>query len=151
MQTTISQYGPAAFLGLLDGVANPQNVISLAAEGAVGIGRAVERGTVPAKQCKVAGTAAAAIGFALHDHAREQSAAGVVQYADKETVSVLTQGRLWIETDDAVVAGAAANLVIAGGKLTDAPVGPGIEAFVGIKVTFQSTTAGPGLAIVEVK
>ena len=151
MQSTVSQYGPVAVAGLLDGVANPRNIRSYAAEAAVGMARAVMLGTNKDKQVLHATTGAAAIGFAIHDQAREQSSAGVVQYAAKETVNVLNMGRFWCETNDAVAAGAVANLVVATGKLTDEAVAAGIEAFTQISVRFISSTSAAGLAIVELK
>lgn len=150
MQSTISQYGAPAFAGLLDGI-GPRNVRSYSAEGAVGLARPVMLGTNPEEQCKHATSGAVAIGFAIHDQAREQDASGVVQYAAKETVSVLTQGRFWAKTSDAVVAGAVANLTVADGTLTDAAVAAGIEAFTQMDVVFITSTTGAGLAIVEVK
>jgi len=150
MQSTISQYGAAAIAGLLDGV-GPRNVRSYSAEGAVGLARPVALGTDPAGQCKNATSGASAVGFAIHDQAREQNSAGLVQYGDKETVSVLTQGRFWAKTSDAVVAGAVANMTVADGTLTDAAVAAGIEAFTQMDVVFITATTGAGLAIVEVK
>jgi len=94
---------------------------------------------------------AGVVGFALHDHAREQSSGGVVQYAATETVSVLTAGRMWVPTSDAVVAGATANLTVADGTLTDAAVAAGIEAFTQIDVKFITATSAAGLALVEIK
>jgi hypothetical protein len=150
MQTTISQYGAAAFAGMLDGV-GPKNVRSYAAEEIIPIGFPLKLGTNPATQVLKATAGAGVIGFALSDHAREQTSGGVVQYADKESVSVLTQGRVWVETTDAVVAGATANLTVATGKLTDEAVAAGIEAFTQISVKFITATTGAGLALVEIK
>ena len=151
MQNTISQYGPVAFAGLLDGVNVPRMVRSYAAEEAIPLAAVVMLGTNKEKKVKKATSGAAAIGFAIHDQAREQNSAGVVQYAAKEQVSTLTQGRFWAQTQDAVVAGAVANLHLASGTLTDEAVAAGIEAFTQIQVTFITGTTGAGLAIVEVK
>lgn len=150
MQTTISQYGAAAFAGMLDGI-GAHNVRSYAAEEIIPIAYPVKLGTDPAKEVLKATAGAGAIGFALHDHAREQTSAGVVQYAATETVSVLTQGRMWVKTSDAVVAGATANLTVADGTLTDAAVAAGIEAFTQITVKFITGTTAAGLALVEIK
>lgn len=150
MQTTVSQYGAAAFKGMLDGI-GPRNVRSYAAEEAIPVAYPVKLGTSPEKEVLKATAGAGVVGFALHDHAREQNGSGVVQYAATETVSVLTQGRMWVETYDAVVAGATANLVVASGKLTDAAVAAGIEAFTQISVKFITATSAAGLAIVEIK
>lgn len=150
MQTTVSQYGAPAFKGMLDGI-GPRNVRSYAAEEIIPVAYPVKLGTDKEKEVLKATTGASAIGFALHDHAREQNSSGVVQYGATETVSVLTQGRLWVETDDAVAAGATANLVVASGKLTDAAVAAGIEAFTQITVKFITATAAADLALVEIK
>lgn len=91
------------------------------------------------------------IGFSIHDQAREQTSAGAVQYAATETVSVLTQGRMWVMTDKAVAAGATANLKTASGTLTDAAVTTGIEALTQVSVKFITATTAAGLALVEIK
>jgi len=150
MQTTISQYGAAAFKGMLDGI-GPKNVRSYAAEEIIPVAYPVKLGTSPDKEVLKATAGAGVVGFALHDHAREQTSAGVVQYAATETVSVLTQGRMWVMTSDAVVAGATANLTVADGTLTDAAVASGIEAFTQIDVKFITATSAAGLALVEIK
>jgi hypothetical protein len=150
MQTSISQYGAPAFKGMLDGI-GPRNVRSYAAEEAIPVAFPVMLGTDKEKEVLKATTGAGAVGFALHDYAREQTSAGVVQYAANETVSVLTQGRMWVPTSDAVVAGATANLTVADGTLTDAAVAIGIEAFTQLDVKFITGTTAAGLALVEIK
>jgi len=150
MQSTIGQYGGPAFKGMLDGI-GPRDVRSYAAEEAIPVAYPVKLGTTGEKEVLKATTGASAMGFALHDHAREQNSAGLVQYAATETVSVLTKGRMWVMTSDAVVAGAVANLTVADGTLTDASVTSGIEAFTQISVRFVTATAAAGLAIVEIK
>ena len=150
MQSTISQYGAPAFKGMLDGI-GARNVRSYAAEEIIPIAYPVKLGTDAEKEVKKATAGAGVIGFALHDYAREQTSAGVVQYAATETVSVLTAGRMWVTTSDAVVAGATANLTVADGTLTDAAVAAGIEAFTQISVKFLTATTGAGLALVEIK
>ena len=150
MQTTVSQYGASAFKGMLDGI-GPRNVRSYAAEEAIPVAYPVKLGTSPEKEVLKATAGAGVVGFALHDHAREQNGSGVVQYAATETVSVLTQGRMWVPTSDAVVAGATANLTVADGTLTDAAVTTGIEAFTQVSVKFITGTTAAGLALVEIK
>lgn len=150
MQSTISQTGAASFAGLLDGIA-PHDVRSYAAEAAIGMGVPVMLGTDPAKQVLKATSAAAIIGITLHDQARVQDANGLVQYAAKETVSVLTKGRVWVSTTDAVVAGAVANITVATMAFTDASVTSGIEALTQISARFITATTGAGLALIEIK
>ena len=149
-QTTMSQYGAAAVAGLLDGV-GPRNVRSYAAEEAIPVAYPVKLGTDKEKEVLKATAGAGVIGFSIHDQAREQTSAGAVQYAATETVSVLTQGRMWVMTSDAVVAGATANLTVADGTLTDAAVTTGIEAFTQVSVKFITATTAAGLALVEIK
>jgi hypothetical protein len=153
-QTTVSQYGAAAFMGMLADISH-NDILSYAAEGAVAIGRTVRLGTNKEKQVIQSGTGvgqgALVVGFSVHDHAREQSSAGLVQFADKETVNVLKRGRIWVETNDAVVAGTVANLHLATGKFTDEAVGAGIEAITQVAVRFVTGTSGAGLAVVEIK
>ena len=149
-QTTMSQYGAAAVAGLLDGV-GPRNVPSYTAGEIIPVGFPVKLGTDPAKGVLKATAGAGVIGFSIHDQAREQTSAGAVQYAATETVSVLTQGRMWVMTDKAVAAGATANLKTASGTLTDAAVTAGIEALTQVSVKFITATTAAGLAIVEIK
>ena len=153
-QTSVSLYQAAAFNGMLADLSD-NDIISRAAQSAVGIGRAVVLGTNREKQVAQASTAvgqgALVVGFALHDHAREMNSAGLVQFADKETVNVLKRGRMWAETNDAVVAGAVANLHLATGKFTDEAVAAGIEAITQVNVRFVTATTGAGLAEIEVK
>lgn len=149
-QTTVSQYGAVAFKGLLDGIGAHQ-VRSYAAEEAIPVAYPVKLGTNAEKEVLKATTAASAVGFALHDDAREQNGSGLVQYAQYDTVSVITQGRFWVETSDAVVAGSVANMTTADGKLTDAAVTTGIEAFTQFSARFVTATTAAGLAIVEIK
>jgi hypothetical protein len=107
-QTTVSQYGAPAFKGMKDGIQSDY-VVSLLAEGAVGISLPVVLGTNKETQAKAASSAvgqgALVVGFALHDHAREQSSAGLVQYGDKEAVSVLKRGHVWVENPPTIAAG----------------------------------------------
>lgn len=150
MQTTVSQYGAAAFKGMLDGI-GPRDVSSYAAEEAIPVAYPVKLGTSPDKEVLKATAGAGVVGFALHDHARVQDSNGLVQYAALETVSVLKKGRMWVMTSDAVVAGATANLTVADGTLTDAAVAVGIEAFTQVSVKFITGTTAAGLALVEIK
>ena len=115
------------------------------------VGFPVKLGTDPAKEVLKATAGAGVIGFSIHDQAREQTSGGVVQYAATETVSVLTQGRMWVMTDKAVAAGATANLKTASGTLTDAAVTTGIEALTQVSVKFITATTAAGLALVEIK
>lgn len=150
VQLAYNQYQTAGFPGLLDGIGT-HTIRSYAAEEAIPVGFPVRLGTSADKEVLKANAGATAIGFAVHDHAREQSTAGVVQYDQYRAVSVLTAGRLWVETDDAVAAGAIARLKTSNGKLTDEAATTGIENFSIISVRFLTATTAAGLALVEVK
>jgi hypothetical protein len=153
-QTSVTLYGNAGFIGMLADLSD-NDVGSFAAEGVVAIGSTVRRGTNGEKQAVQSSTAvgqgALVFGIALHDHARAATAQGVTQYAATEAVSVLRKGRVWVQTNDAVVAGSVANLHLASGTFTDAAVGAGIEALTLVQARFETSTTAAGLAIVELK
>ena len=158
MQTAYSLYNDALQLGNIYDTSLRQ-VDSFIAEGAVGIAKAVVAGTAGESASKrgqviVASTGvgqgALIKGISILSQTLEQSSAGVVTYADKDAVPVMTHGRLVVETADAVVAGSVANFVLATNKWTDAAVGTGIEATVLIKVRFVTSTTAAGLAAVEI-
>lgn len=153
MQLTYSMYNDPLQLGNIADTALRQ-VDSFLAQGAVGIAKAVVRGTNPERQVVQAGTGvgqgALIIGIAILSQTLEQGAAGVVQYADKGAVPVMRKGRVVVETAAAVVAGTLANFVLASGKWDDAAVGAGIEAPVQIVARFVTGTTGAGLAILEI-
>lgn len=152
MQLTYSMYNDPLQLGNIADTALRQ-VDSFLAQGAVGIAKAVVRGTNPERQVVQAGTGAGQgaliIGIAILSQVLEQ-VAGVVQYPDKGAVPVMRKGRVVVETAAAVVAGTLANFVLASGKWDDAAVGAGIEAPVQIVARFVTGTTGAGLAILEI-
>lgn len=152
-QTSVTQYGAASFAGML-GDTGFTDKLSYSAEAAVGFGVPVQLGTNKERQVKVlttsAGQAALAVGVSIAAHVVEQSSAGVAQYADKDTVPVLKCGRVWMLTDDAVVAGAVANLKLSSGLVTDEAVAAGIEAFTQFSARFVTGTSGSALALVDI-
>lgn len=154
-QTSVVQYGPAGYAGML-GDTTFTDKMSYSAEAQLNFGVPVQLGTDPDRQVKPlttsAGQAALAIGFSIASNSVEQTyKTGLVYYAAGNTVPVLKRGRIWMQTDDAVVAGAAANLKLSNGLLTDAAVTTGIEAFTQFKATFITSTSAAGLALVEIK
>lgn len=154
-QTAVNIYQAAGFKGQLADLSAVNNVMSYAAESAVGFGVPVTLGTTKTSEVNPVttsvGQAALAVGIAVASHAVEQTSAGVAQYAATDTVPVLKSGRIWVETDDAVVAGAVANLKLSSSKFTDEAVTTGIEAFTQFSARFITSTSGAGLAIVEIK
>ena len=153
-QTTVTQYGTAGFAGLLYDTGD-NDILSYSAEGAVGFGVPVKLGTDKERQAAAlttaVGQAALAVGVSVASQTVEQTSAGVAQYADKQTVPVIKRGRIWMMTNDAVVAGATANLVLANSTVTDAAVAAGIEAFTQFSAKFVTGTSAAGLAVVEIK
>lgn len=154
MQLTYNQYNDPLQLGNIADTSLRQ-IDSFLAEGPVGIATAVIRGTNKARQCIAASTAAGQgaliVGISVLSQSIEQAQiTGLVQYADMDSVPVMRKGRIVVNTFDAVVAGAVANFHLPSGGWTDAAVGTGIEATVGVKVVFVTGTTGAGLAIVEI-
>lgn len=158
MQTSYTQYNDPLQLGHIYDTSLRQTD-SFLAQGAVGIGKAVVLGTAKETATKrgqvvQAGTGvgqgALITGISILSQTLETGAAGLVQYADKDAVPVMTKGRVVVMTNDAVVAGAVANFVLANGTWTDEAVATGIEATALIKVRFVTGTSAAGLAAVEV-
>lgn len=154
MQLSYAQDFAAAFAGML-GDLRSNTVVSKAAQtAAILFGKAVVLGTNKEKQVVSAGTGvgqgALIVGFAAASHTVEQTSAGVCQYAVGSAVNVLKDGCIWVETNDAVVAGAVANYHLATGKFTDEAVGAGIEAIAQLSCRFETGTTGAGLALISV-
>lgn len=91
----------------------PDVVQSFAAEGVVAFGAPVMRGTNPEKQVELS-DATAFLGVAVFTHTVENDGTAT-GYADKDTVSVLTEGAVWVVSSvDTVVAGEVAYVTSAG-------------------------------------
>ncbi len=154
-QTAYSLYQSAAFAGMLADLSD-NDIISMSAEAAdIPFAKALTLGTNREKQVRAASTAvgqgALVMAFAIASHTVEQATSGIDAYKRFSAVNCLRRGRFWVETNDAVTAGAVANLHLASGKLTDEVVAAGIEAITQLSVRFVTGTTGAGLAIVEVK
>lgn len=153
MQLSYTQYQNAGIRGLLYDLRN-NDCMSYSAQGAVPVGVPVAYGTNKERQCVPAITAvgmgALAFGVSVLQADHEQAADGTITYADKETVSVMKEGRIWVDTNDAVTAGNVANLHLATGRFTDDAVGAGIEAFTQFRARFITSTTAAGLAVVEI-
>lgn len=112
---------------------------SFAAEGAVTFGQAVKRGTDPEKQC-AAFDGGTILGVALFSQATEVPE--VAGYQDKETVPVMTEGRVIVDLlAVSVTAGETAYVVDATGVYTNvATAATAIGTFL---------TTGDGLQVLE--
>ena len=151
-QLAYTQYQNAGIRGLLYDLVG-HDTMSYSAQAAVPMGFPVVLGTNKERQVSAVGTgigqAALVIGISIIQFDAEQDATGTVQYLDKETVSVLKKGRIWVDANAAVTAGNVVNLNLANGKFTDAAVGVGVEALVQIKAKFLTSTTGAGLAVID--
>lgn len=113
-----------------------RTVDSFAAEGVVEFGWPVARGTSPGKQVVRSG-AANFLGVALFSQTEEAG-----NYADNASVPVLTKGRVWVVSAEAVVPGNPVK-ISAGGTFVTA----GATAIVG---TFLTAADAGGLAVIEI-
>lgn len=141
-----------AFAGLLYGI-GPKIVDSFAVEDAKGIdaGVAVIRGTDTERQVKAASTSgdgAKVIGVTLHTHV-EQPATGNY-YPAEDVIPVVTKGRIWVKTGDAVKAGDAANVKLADGTFVSTEVSAGTIEALGCGAKFITSCDKAGLAVVEI-
>jgi len=153
MQTVYTQYNDELQLGHIADTSLRQ-VDSFLAQGSIGIAKAVVRGTDTQRQVVQAGTGAGQgaliIGVTILSQSVEQTTAGLVQYADKDAVSVMRKGRIVVQADSAVVAGATANFILATGNWDDTAVGAGVEATPMLKARFITGTTAAGLAVIEI-
>lgn len=113
---------------------------SFAAEGAINVGKAVERGTDPSKQVKESKTAANVIGIAIFENKVEETPL----YPDEYAVPVMTFGDVWVEVAESVTAGASVYLSTAGawGSSTGSAVSG---------MTYLTSAGAGELAIVRIR
>ena len=113
---------------------------SFAAEGAIGVGKAVERGTDPAKQVKASVTASKVIGIAIFENKVDETPL----YPDEYAVPVCTFGDVWVEVSESVTAGACVYLSTAGawGSSTGSAVSG---------MTYLTSAGSGELAIVRIR
>lgn len=156
-QTTFPQYQAAGFAGLIYD-SGFHDTMSYSAEGTIPFGTFVKLGTNKERQVlaptTAAGQAALLIGVAAASANAETTypfnASQVPAYLVTSSVPTFKKGRIWVQTNDAVVAGATANFVLSNGTVTDEVVAAGIEAFTQLTVKFITGTTAAGLAVVEV-
>lgn len=113
---------------------------SFAAEGAIGVGKAVERGTDPAKQVKASVTASKVIGISIFENKVDETPL----YPDEYAVPVCTFGDVWVEVSESVTAGASVYLSTAGawGSSTGSAVSG---------MTYLTSAGSGELAIVRIR
>lgn len=142
---------PLGFAGMI--ADSSQKVTdSFAAEGVIPYGVAVVRGTDPVNQAKVVTAADDLdnfVGISHSTHMQIQNESGEVQYLDKDTVNVLSFGRVWVNVTEAVTAGTEAQVVATGadaGKFATTGT-----AVTNKRLTFLTSTTAAGLAVVEIR
>lgn len=156
-QVTFGQYQDAGFAGLIYD-SGFHDTMSYSAQASIPFGTPVTLGTNKERQVNPVSTAigqgALAIGIAAASQTVEApypQGTTLSAYGIGDSVPVFKRGRIWMQTNDAVVAGAVANLVLANGTVTDEVVATGIEAFTQFKATFITGTTAAGLAVVEIR
>ena len=151
-QTSYDQY-PAEGAAGLKTDSREDTVESYAAEGAIGFGLAVVKGTDPAVQVKRPAAAAGVFrGVSLRTSVFEQSAAGVSGYVDEDSVNVLRKGQVWVPTITAVTIDGAAYFVNSGddaGKFSATDDGTTDAVPTGVFRSTVAATSG-GLAKLEI-
>ena len=128
MQLSYGKYMVEAMLGQKGGTFQPEIILSLLAESAVGIGMPVELGTDAEKQCKVLADVDAFAGVALLTLGMEQDAAGVVKYDAERMVPVMQKGRVYVTAGAAVAAGIEVVPAV-GGKFSGGTSDASVKAF----------------------
>jgi hypothetical protein len=154
-QTTYDLQAPVAFPGLLaDNSANEKNTISRALEDATSLapGKPVVAGTDPDTQCELPSAASQVfLGVSVHHHASQDVEDN--GYAEGEAVEILTQGRIWVTAALAVAPGDDVYYQHTAGTYPAGSwsnVSDSANADLVAAAAWRSTTAGAGLAILEV-
>lgn len=151
-QTDYSQY-PAEGVAGMKVDSREDTVESYAAEGAIGFGLAVIKGTDAAVQVKKPAAADGVFrGVALRTLAMSRQADGTDGYADEDAVNVLRQGQVWVPTITAVAVDGAAYFVNSGadaGKFSATNDGTTDAVPTGVFRSAVAATSG-GLAKLEI-
>lgn len=149
-QTTAASYGSTltkAEAGAKYDI-SPDTVVSYAAEAAIPFGRAVKRGTDKQKEVLlVAADTDAFFGVALKQQTIVIATGATPGYAQYDTVSVLEQGKVWVEVTSDVTAGAAAYVDVSNGKFTDVAT----DNLAVPSGTFETSAVSGGLAVLAIK
>lgn len=143
MQTTYNEKMDVAVVGQLVDCTN-RRVESKYAEAAINAGSAVQIGT---DDNQVATTTTAVYGVAIqHPVLTLDDDTGTAAYAQYDGVSVLTNGRIWVQVNAAVAIGDAAYYEVSGDAFNATNTNVAVPGG-----KFVSSTTGAGLAILEIK
>lgn len=142
IQTTYNETLRAGLPGLV-ATQYPASFISRTVETAAGIafGKAAAQGA--ADDGAIAYAGAGYLGLAVREHSVDP--ANGDKFAQYDTGRFLTKGAIWVDTADAVVAGAPVYVTPAG-AFTDASSGN----FAIPRARFDTSTSGAGLALVRI-
>jgi hypothetical protein len=154
LQATVTQFQKAGARGMIAN-AEARNLISrslVASAFVLGLGEPVYR--VPAggtgdEQCSADAAAGEFLGLSRRTGVLDPANTPVDTFAANDEVPVMESGVMWVETADAVVAGAVANFNTGTRLWTDAAVAGAIIDVPNVE--FDSSTTGAGLAKVRVK
>ncbi len=148
LQTSITQFQKPGARGLI-AKAEARNLISRTlAQGAANLlfGVPVYRGATD-DLCHTLAATGDFLGLSRRSGLVDPASAGD-QYVAGDEVPIMTQGVMWVETADAVVAGVPANYDTVTKLFTDAAVAGNVIAVPGVE--FDTGTTAAGLAIVRV-
>lgn len=144
MQTSYNEAMAVAVAGMLVDDTN-RRIESMFAENAFDPGEAVQLGSSDNQAETVA---ASVYGVAINNPTAEMDAGSAGQvYAQYDSMSVLTAGRIWVAVDGAVAKDAQAYWDIAAGAFNATST----DNIIVTGGTFKTTTTGAGLAILEIK
>lgn len=142
MQTSYDEKMDVAVVGQMVDCTN-RRVESKFATGPINAGGAVQIVT----DTTVVATAASVYGVAIqHPLLTLSDSTGEAAYADGDGVSILTQGRIWVQVDGAVAINGQAYWDVA----ADAFNSTATDNFIVTNGRFKSSTTGAGLAILEI-
>lgn len=143
MQTTYDEKMDVAVVGQLVDCTN-RRVDSKFAEGAIDAGDAVQIGTA---DDQVLTATTAVYGVAIqHPTLTMSDDTGSAAYAEFDGVSVLRQGRVWVQVDGAVAIDAQAYWDVAAQAFNSTST----DNFIVTGGRFVTSTSGAGLAILEI-
>lgn len=143
MQTTYNEKMDVAVVGQLVDCTN-RRVDSKYAEGAIDAGDAVQIGT---DDTQVLTATTAVYGVAIqHPLLTLGDETGTAAYAEYDGVSVLRQGRIWVQVDGAVAVDAQAYWDVAAQAFNSTAT----DNFIVTGGRFVTSTSGAGLAILEI-
>lgn len=145
MQTSYNQNMPAALPGLVAYGFGPNEIISKVAEGEIGFGLVVVRGTND-EQVKLNGTVQ--FGVTVRDLQRENNDSGDTVYQDEDVCAVMKSGWIWATIADAGSPGDALNFVNLTGAIGVGAAGAGETDLTGW--TLESTVGAGELGLVRV-